>query len=78
MSEQFSWTDAHGVVHCVVEEALTGFVPPRALMKLCQLDATWVHGKPGYFGHIESGEIRAANRQDPVTCLVCLARCRTT
>jgi hypothetical protein len=76
VARPLTWTSLDGVVHAVLEDTSDGFKPPHALIVACLIDATWLNGKPDAFGHIMSGEIRAENRRDTVTCLLCLAYCR--
>lgn len=64
-------------MHAVVDDMMFGMGgPPHALVKQCFVDKTWMAGRnDGGFGHIESQEIREADRHETVTCMACAAYC---
>lgn len=75
MKPPLTWEALDGVIHAVLEDTSDGFKPPHALIVMCMMETTLLHGRSNAFGHIMSSEIRAANRREPVTCLLCLAYC---
>ena len=76
MQHCLTWRDRDGLVHAVIDDTWDGRDRPYALMLACFLDQTWAHGlEDGRFGHIESGEIRAANAREVVTCMICVLYC---
>lgn len=76
MLSALTWRDRHGVVHAVINDVWSVEEPPYALMMACHFERTWSHSRDGgRFGHIQSGEIRAANAHEILTCLDCIAYC---